>query len=311
MKNDNHDNNFMYRIISLVCIMTLVSSFALTGCNNISGNADLAAPTAKELAWMDKPTGSAAYLDGHTLLVSIYMDADGSSSSGWSDEDIARTREYLDMSSDYLVAAGKDHGCDVKLTYDTGSYPDLLYYTDMDVIKDGMDDTEAHDITDSWIEENIDYLSLLEKYDADSIGFIYFMNSGGTSWCYPYYPDAECPEYGYLEKAYMYLYDEYGEEYENPATYTHEILHMFGAVDLYTTSKEDGVTKKVIRYVDKTYPRDIMYTVYDENEDHVYNHIPCEIGPITAYFIGFTDYCEELELFPQIKRDNKASYPEY
>ena len=169
-------------------------------------------------------------------------------------------------------------------------------------------DFDSHDITDSWIEENVDYLSLLDKYDADSIGFIYFMNSSGTSWCYPYYPFPDELEYGYLEKAYIYLYDEF-DEYETPATYAHEILHMFGAVDLYTTSKEDNVTRKLIKYVDKTYPRDIMYTVYDENEENVYDHVPCEIGPITAYFIGFINDCDELDLFPEIKRTAKAAYP--
>lgn len=304
-RNIMRKSSYIFLIAVLVCILLLIS-----GCG-FSGSGDLAGLSEKEDEWMNRPTGSAEYFDSNTVLVSIYMDSDGSSSRGWSDEDIARTRDYLDMATDYLTSAGEDYGCDVKLTYDISDGSDLMYFTDMDVLGDDADDIKTHDTTDNWIESNIDYPALMEKYDTDSIGFLYFMNAGGTSWCYPYYPDPDYPEYGYLEKCYLYLYDEYGEEYENPATYTHEILHMFGAADLYTVSEEDGVSNEVISYVDKTYPRDIMYTVYDENEEHDYDEIPCEIGPITAYFIGFVDRCDELAIFPELKRRSKASFPEY
>lgn len=261
-------SSYIFLIAVLVCILLLIS-----GCGfSVSG--DLAGLSEKEDEWMNRSTGSAEYFDSNTVLVSIYMDSDGSSSRGWSDEDIARTRDYLDMATDYLTSAGEDYGCDVKLTYDISDGSDLMYFTDMDVLGDDADDIKTHDTTDNWIESNIDYPALMEK-------------------------------------CYLYLYDEYGEEYENPATYTHEILHMFGAADLYTVSEEDGVSNEVISYVDKTYPRDIMYTVYDENEEHDYDEIPCEIGPITAYFIGFVDRCDELAIFPELKRRSKASFPEY
>lgn len=284
----------------------------LTGCIDIfdTDTSGIVKPTKEELAWMDKSTGSAEYLAGKTLLVSIYMDRDKTSSDGWPKKDISRTEKYMDTAVDYLKKSAKEYGLEADLVYDVNKYPDLMYFTDIDVLDTGLLDFDSHDITDSWIEKNVDYLSLLEKYDADSIGFIFFMNSSGTSWCYPYYPFPDEPEYGYLEKAYIYYYDEY-DDYETPATYAHEILHMFGAVDLYTRSKEDGVKRKLVKYVERIYPRDIMYTVYDENNENVYDHIPCEIGPLTAYFIGFINSCDELEMFPDIKRTAKASYPKY
>ncbi len=310
MRKSTFTNNKIHKLRGIFIWIVLVFILLLLGYIFMSDEPELTGPTKQELAWMDKPTGSAEYLNGKTVLVSIYMDEDKSSSDGWSNKDISKTQEYMDIAADYLEDEAKKFGHKTEIVYDTNKNPDLMYFTDMNVIKDGMDNDDAHDITDGWIEENIDYLSLLEKYDAGSIGFIYFMNASGTSWCYPYYPYPDEPEYGYLEKAYIYLYDEY-DEYETPATYAHEILHMFGAVDLYTRSKEDGVTKKVIKYVEDTYPRDIMYTVYDEYDESVYDHIPCDIGPITAYFIGFTAECDELDKFPGLKRKNKASYPAY
>lgn len=300
----------MKKIYILLTILILVFTFSSCGSIFAPESSDIVKPTKDELAWMDKAAGSVEYLAGKTVLVSIYMDEDQNSSDDWSKKDIGKTQKYMGIAVDYLEKSAKEYDLKADLIYDVNEHPDLMYFSDMGVFKDGMDDTDAHDTTDSWIEENVDYLSLLEKYDADSIGFIFFMNSSGTSWCYPYYPYPDEPEYGYLEKAYIYLYDEY-DDYENPATYAHEILHMFGAVDLYTTSKEDGVKRKLIKYVERTYPRDIMYTVYDEDDESVYDHIPCEISPLTAYFIGFINNCDELEMFPSIKRIAKASYPKY
>ena len=310
MRKITFTNNKIHKLRGIFIWIVLVFILLLLGYIFMPDEPELTYPTKQELAWMDKPTGSAEYLNGKTVLVSIYMDEDKNSSKGWSDKNIKRTQEYMDIAVDYLEDEAKSFGCEAELIYDTSENQDLMYFSDMNVIKEGMDDDAVHDTTDSWTEENVDYLALLEKYDADSIGFMFFMNASGTSWCYPYYPYPDEPEYGYLEKAYIYLYDEY-DDYETPATYAHEILHMFGAVDLYTRSKEDGMTKKVIKYVEDTYPRDIMYTVYDENNENVYDHVPCEIGPITAYFLGFTNHCGELDMFPQMKRLYKASYPEY
>lgn len=291
-------------------ILVLLIIFALTGCSRSNMQTDIADTAENAIAWMERPAGSTEYLDGHTVLVSIYMDEDGSSSDGWSDEDITRTQDYLDMACDYLTEAGSEYGYDVKFTYDIYDHPDLLYFTDMDVSTDTGEEEEIEfeEDTDYWIEDNVDYFALMDKYGTDSIGFIYFMNTGGTSWCYPKYHDREFPILGSLERSYLYLYDEYGEEYENPATYAHEILHMFGAVDLYEAAEEDGITEAVVDYVDETYPNDIMYTVYDEYGRHVYDDIPYEIGPLTAYFIGFTNHCDELDMFPQMKRLYKASF---
>ena len=310
MRKITFTNNRIHKLRGIFIWVLLLSILLVIGYLFMSDETDPTVPNRDELAWMDKPTGSAVYLDGKTIIVSIYMDEDKSTSDGWSDANIKRTQEYMDIAIDYLVDEANRFGCEAELIYDTSENPDLMYFSDMNIIKEGMNDDAAHDVTDSWVEKNIDYLALLEKYDADSIGFMFFMNASGTSWCYPYYPYPDEPEYGYLEKAYIYLYDEY-DEYETPATYAHEILHMFGAVDLYTRSKEDGVTKKIIKYVEDTYPRDIMYTVYDENEESVYDHVPCEIGPITAYFVGFTKDFNELERFPGLKRKAKASYPAY
>jgi hypothetical protein len=98
------------------------------------------------------------------------------------------------------------------------------------------------------------------------------------------------------------LLREEGEE-EPPAAYAHEILHTFGAVDLYDTSDENlGATKKFVRYIGKHDANDIMYTVYNEKTgESEYDRISNRLTALDAYYIGWTDSCplvKEWNLLP-------------
>ena len=71
----------------------------------------------------------------------------------------------------------------------------------------------------------------------------------------------------YHEYSCLYRYDVYaGEgESESPATYAHEILHLFGAPDLYEGSSDDFVDDALIAYVEETYPDEIMNSTYNDD----------------------------------------------
>ena len=57
-----------------------------------------------------------------------------------------------------------------------------------------------------------------------------------------------------------------------------------------------------IEYVKKAYPDEIMYTVKDENGRLNNSEIQNELSPITAYHLGWVNYIEEIDVFPQLKR---------
>ena len=86
---------------------------------------------------------------------------------------------------------------------------------------------------------------------------------------------------------------------ESPAVYAHEIMHLFGAHDLY---EEAEFTSEVTSYVKQTYPMEIMYRVTDEQGNSYDEKIINTISPITAYHLGWIDELEELALFPQLIR---------
>ena len=62
------------------------------------------------------------------------------------------------------------------------------------------------------------------------------------------------------------------------ATYAHEILHVFGAGDLYFPYDGDGKRKAEAR---RLFPNDVMFRV-DYKLDRL------NVGPFTAYRIGWT-----------------------
>ena len=70
----------------------------------------------------------------------------------------------------------------------------------------------------------------------------------------------------YYEYSCLYKTDAYTDgEAESPATYAHEILHLFGAPDLYEGSSDPYVDEALVSYVADTYPGDIMLSTYEDD----------------------------------------------
>lgn len=55
--------------------------------------------------------------------------------------------------------------------------------------------------------------------------------------------------------------------------YAHEILHLFGAADLYVGSRDTFVTQPLAQYVLNTWPDAIMYYTYNSDNGISYEHI--------------------------------------
>lgn len=92
--------------------------------------------------------------------------------------------------------------------------------------------------------------------------------------------------------------------YENPATYAHEILHLYGALDLYEGASPEDVNE----YVTETYPYEIMLSTYNETLiPNEYGEVKM-ISPITAYMLNWVEEVEELTLFPEMEREEGACF---
>lgn len=276
-------------------VLCVIASCILTGFGS----------ARKTSGWFDSPTGSAKYLDGSTILISLFIE---DSSSSWSDDEKALVMSKMDLANDFLVAEGNSYGKTVNLIYDIYEHPDLTYTIDYSGRIDDSDDA-AYDLLDyvtEYIDDNIPTQRLLKTYGVDSIAYMCFLDKSGVSYAYPYY-EGDSDIY-YYETCFLYLRCD--GDYEPPAVYAHELLHLFGARDLYVTNELDGITKDFVQHIETNYPNEIMLTTYDENWENVQNYVSNDLTDITAYFIGWLDTIPEASDYPSIVYEHSASFGE-
>lgn len=248
--------------------------------------------------------GSAKLLDGDNILISIFVDIDGDE---WTEEEKQYCKESLEEAVSWIEGEGKTYGKQIHFLYDMDSQSDLLYSQSID-FKVDSDSEDSNQYTyylynKLWIQENIDIDSIAEEYGSDSVGYLFFVKDEGTSYTYSHY--LEDRNVNKEEMCTIYLEDSsnYGL-YENPATYAHEILHLYGALDLYDGACPEDVND----YVINTYPYEIMLSTYDETLIHnEYGEMKL-ISPITAYMLDWVEELEELTRFPEMEREEGACF---
>ena len=248
----------------------------------------LAAPEPGELGnpRSSYKLGSARSLEGKNLIYSLFVDTPDAK---WTDRDKKKALKNLKIAKEYIEAEAKDYHKKADLVVDFEENEDLtgnarIHFS----LKDGKDYEEALDEEIAgWLEDQIDYEALTKEYKAKGIATIVFVNHKGSTYAICY-DGVDNPQ----ESLVMFA----GEV---PAVYAHEILHLFGAHDLYEDAE---YTEEVCEYVKKAYPDEIMYTVKDEKGRLNNSEIQNELSPVTAYHLGWVNYIEEIDVFPQLKR---------
>lgn len=247
--------------------------------------------------------GSVRLLEEPTVLVSIYLN-DAATGSIWTREAHAQTQQSVAMAVDWICQEASRYGVTPELYYDDGTDNSPLCYTYsiQSRLRGGIDSEESNEFLDEMdaLCATVDTQALRDQYGTDHIGFLLFLPVSGTSFTMAHYADDDVNFYH--EYCCIYRYDAYAAEPEpeSPATYAHEILHLFGAPDLYAGSSDPYVSGEMTAYVEQTYPDDIMFSTYAADGSNVYTSIDKIISPLTAYCIGLTDTCPELELFPEL-----------
>lgn len=253
-------------------------------------------PENTNLSRQDYPLGTCGELEGTTIVASIYLN---DANTSWEDNDaqvIYDGLKSIEIATDWIEKSVATYGCNSKFIYDWSNNEDLYYAGTVDV--DMLDVDKSGDDLDyaTWqfIDDNIDSKALLQKYDADNIVYLFFINtpksSDVTSCTRNYYEDMPYP----YEMCYMYMFCD-GEE-EVPAAFAHEILHTFGAPDLYredTYGDNYGVSKELINELERSASNDIMYTTYDAYSQAAhYDKITNDFTDVDAYYVGLIDSCD-------------------
>ena len=76
---------------------------------------------------------------------------------------------------------------------------------------------------------------------------------------------------------------------QSAATFAHEILHCFGAYDLYYASKT--IPQAYVDYCKQSNSKDIMYTI------NLGKEIRMTFTELCAYYVGLIDTCETVEIW--------------
>lgn len=230
--------------------------------------------------------GSAKYLEGRTVFYSLFVDTPD---KDWQQEERESALEELAIATDYLTEAALDYQREVEFVYDWQEHPNLTgnVAVDFSILDYDAFEGVLKEEINRWVEEQVDYEDCMQQYGAEGMAMLIFVNNPGISYSLVF-DGMDNP------KETIILFAK-----EQPAVYAHEILHVFGAHDLYDGEEYSaGVTS----YVKQHYPLEIMYTVRDGQGRARQNEIVNVISPITAYQLGWLEDIPELEQFPQLAR---------
>ncbi len=290
---------------AIICTLMAMQALALTSCSQEPARRprEVYGEYHRLATSFDYGQGSVGKLEGRTIVVSIFGSDDNYQWDFDNDDkaSILNIRDSILMATDYIQGVAEDYGSKVWFEGDFISNTDLMYEVTLDDVVTTMDAEDSwgfEDETLMFIEDNIDEDALRDKYRADNVLYMMFLNTDTSpdmdaiSCTIVWYPE----ELTDSEVTFLYNYDI--GLLNPPSVYAHEMLHTFGAPDLYDTGYDYGygITGGFLNYVETDLSNEIMYTCSDPvTNGYVYDRIPNEVSEVTAYFVGLIDHSDIVD----------------
>ena len=209
--------------------------------------------------------GSAAYLEDCNLLYSLFVDTP---ENCFTEQDREQALQQLGIACDYIEEQAAAYGKEAALLYDFSQNEDLSGTAEISFeAAEGEEFAEALDEEIAgWKQTLVSYGELQERYQASGIAMIVWIKGEGTSYAIVF-DGTDSP----LESVVLFSKDP-------PAAYAHEILHAFGAPDLYY--EDTGIPQEFVDHCSQTGCNDIMFTV------NAGETIDSDFTPLDAYYVG-------------------------
>ncbi len=227
--------------------------------------------------------GSCGKLEGRQVIVSMFVNTE---EYKWEEEDKEETLRKLSLATAYLENEARKNGREVEFIYDWKEEKGLDYkgkvkfnIKDDEIFIDSLDKKLS-----LWLQYLIDYDKIKEEYSSDGVFMMVFFNTDGRSYAINY-DGLDNPD----ETVIMYA----GSA---PSVYAHEILHLYGARDMY---EGEQFTDETVAFLKKKYPDEIMLNTEAGDK------ITKKISPLTAYYIGWKDEAEDIDDYPELSRYEK------
>ena len=179
-KNDIKVTNTLFKrlIILLFVVLLLVIPQIIIYYNNIN-NISTETDNKKFVSKYDGSLGTAGYIGGNSIIVSIFADdlyTDWDFNNNDDINTIDDTYDNLRIATDYLSNNIKRYNEKSSFIYDWKKDIDLKYVVSFDENMI-LNDFSKYDVQKEFIEENIDSERLKERYRADDIIYIFFFNT--------------------------------------------------------------------------------------------------------------------------------------
>lgn len=231
--------------------------------------------------------GSSKTLQGTCLLINIFL-SDGECSPFTA----AEKKEQMDSLYTAIYCISKHaerYNTPLSFIYNTED-TNIDYAVDYIIPRYSPEDWSYRKlIAEIRLQYDID--ALMKKYNADNLSFIVNINKSGH--CFASQCDKKIEN---AEIAFIYNFHGYPDDvpwdeisYDDSSAYTHELLHLFGAIDLYNLDDERLSLAK------QYFPNDCMLAGDIDLLDDC-----TSISPLTAYLIGWTkELDEKYQIFLQ------------
>ena len=251
-----------------------------------------AATKQRDSRWRKNPAGSAGVLEGQPVIISIFIN---DKDSRWTNKAKREANRKLAAASKYISGQAKKYGKKAEIVTDIYKNNRICYsYTTKMKLNDSAKKQDRlYENVEKFIDSRIDLTKIRQQYGTDSIGFLFHINKSGVSSTLVHY--IEEGEENFYECS--TVFSQCGGKAEGASTYAHEMLHLFGARDLYERSLPDGITASFVRHIEKKFPNDIMFSTYTKRGKQLKYSIKNEISRVTAYFLGWKNKIPEQKKY--------------
>lgn len=238
----------------------------------------------------DLELGTAKKLDGNIAVVSVFANTpDYKWSEDISQDDAYSYYEYeLGVATKWLEDKSKEYGHSPNFIYDWNEHPELFYKAELQ--GDATLDSDMYQAEPDFIQNNIDTAGLLEKTDAQQVVYMFVFNTPlsneKSSYASMWFEGVETP----IEACTILM--GINGNMDPASALAHEILHTFGAPDLYQAGFF-GITQEYIDYLAENNSNDIMKNGGDDTGN--YESIDMDLSEIVAYYVGLTDHSDDVD----------------
>ena len=230
-----------------------------------------------------KNVGFAKTLRGSICVCTFFV-----SEKNWKNDQYHKIyKKNLKIAEEWLTREAKKYGS--KITFeniyplgDTAVTIDKIYglnETDPDAYGSFRKVLKSMGLTSKEFKKKLRY-----ETQCENIVTNFIIDCDGRSYCFLDYVGSREDDY----HDFTWIFKTGWGEPNPPGVIAHEMLHAFGAFDLY---EREDYRKEQSNAVKKYYPDEIMYTGAYNNMDK------CYISPITAWKVGIGEKSKALEFY--------------